>query len=99
MACLIIWSHRASEDLEAIADYIAQDSEAYAKSVIRTILQKVRLLSDFPFIGRIVPEFEDNSIREIFAYSYRIIYKITEDKVILAAVVHGKRILDLSLKP
>lgn len=99
MARLIIWSHRASEDLEAIAAYIAQDSEAYAKSVIRTILQKVRLLSDFPLIGRIVPEFEDESIREIFAYSYRIIYKITEDEVIAAAVVHGKRILDLSLKP
>src|SRR5258708_1357292 len=99
MARLIIWSQRASEDLEAIAVYIAQDSEAYAKSVIRTILQKVRLLSDFPFIGRTVPEFEDDSIREIFAHSYRIIYKITDDKVIAAAVVHGKRILDLSLKP
>ncbi len=99
MARLIIWSVRASEDLEAIAAYIAQDSEAYAKSVIRTILQKVRLLSDFPFIGRTVPEFADDSIREIFAYSYRIIYKITEDKVIPAAVVHGKRILDPSLKP
>ncbi len=99
MARLIIWPRRASEDLEAIARYIAQDSEAYAKSVIRTILQKVRSLSEFPYIGRLVPEFEDESIREIFAYSYRIIYKITEDKVIAAAVVHGKRILDLSLNP
>jgi plasmid stabilization system protein ParE len=99
MARLIIWSRRASEDLEAIAGYIGHDSEAYAKSVVRTILQKVRLLSDFPFMGRIVPEFTDDSIREIFAYSYRIIYKITEDKVITAAVVHSKRILDLSLKP
>ena len=99
MARLIIWSQRAAEDLDAIAAYIAQDSDAYAKSVIRTILKKVRLLSEFPFIGRIVPEFEDDSIREIFAYSYRIIYKITEDEVIPAAIIHGKRILDLSLKP
>ena len=99
MARLIIWSQHAAEDLDAIAEYISQDSDAYAKSVVRTILEKVRLLSEFPYIGRIVPEFEDDSIREIFAYSYRIIYKITEDEVIPAAVVHGKRILDLSLEP
>ncbi len=96
---MIIWSRRASEDLEAIAGYIAQDSEAYARSVVRTILQKVRILPDFPRIGRVVPEFEDDTIREIFAFSYRIIYKITEDEIITAAVVHGRRILDLSLKP
>lgn len=99
MARLIIWSPRAVEDLEAIAAYIAHDSEAYAKSVVRTILRKVRLLSEFPLIGRMVPEFEDESIREIFAYSYRIIFRVTEDEVIPAAIVHGKRILDLSLKP
>jgi len=99
MARLIIWSHRAVEDLDSIAAYIAQDSEAYAKSVIRTILKKVRLLSKFPFIGRIVPEFEDESIREIFAYNYRIIYKVTDLEVIPAAIIHGKRILDLSLEP
>jgi plasmid stabilization system protein ParE len=99
MARLIIWSRRATEDLEAIAAYIAQDSEAYAASVIRNILQKTRVLSEFPQIGRIVPEFDDGSIREIFAYSYRIIYTVRQKEVVVAAVIHGKRQLDISLKP
>lgn len=63
MARLIIWSLRATEDLEAIAAYIAQDSEAYSASVIRKILQKTRMLAEFPHIGRVVPEFDDESIR------------------------------------
>lgn len=99
MARLLIWSRRASEDLAEIAAYIAQDSEVYSTSVVRTILKKARMLSEFPMIGRIVPEFGNPSLREIFAYSYRIIYKVASAQVSIAAIVHGKRNLDLSLKP
>ncbi len=99
MARLIIWSLRATEDIESIAAYITQDSEVYATSVIRKIIQKTRILADFPRIGRIVQEFDDESIREIFAYSYRIIYKVSSEKIVIAAVIHGKRLLDISLKP
>jgi len=99
MARIIIWSERAVADIESIAEYIASDSEFYAASVVRAILQKTRRLADFPFIGRVVPEFDDRSIREIFAYSYRIIYSIENDQINIAAVVHGRRLLDISLKP
>ena len=99
MAHSLIWSRRASEDLAEIAAYIAQDSEVYATSVVRNILRKTNTLPEFPMIGRMVPEFEDQSIREIFAYSYRIIYRVEPGQVSIAAIVHGKRDLDLSLKP
>src|SRR5438445_10400519 len=99
MARLIIWSLRATEDIEAIAAYIAQDSEAYALSVVRRILQKSRMLADFPFIGRVVPEFEDETMREIISYNYRIIYKVDQEQVTIAAVIHGKRLLELAIKP
>ncbi len=98
MARLIIWSLRATEDIESIAAYITQDSEAYAVSVVRNILQKTRILVEFPHIGRVVPEFDDESIREIFAYSYRVIYKVNQEDVVVSAVIHGKRLLDVSLK-
>ena len=99
MARVIIWSLRAAEDIEAIATYITQDSEAYATTVIRKIMQKTRLLAEFPHIGRIIPEFNDESIREIFAYSYRIIYEVSPKEIVVAAVIHGKRLLDISLRP
>jgi toxin ParE1/3/4 len=39
-----------------------------------------------------VPEFDDETIRELLAYSYRIIYLVEQSEVTIAAVIHGKRI-------
>jgi plasmid stabilization system protein ParE len=95
MAYRVAWSPRAVEDLEAIAQYIAVDSAAYAAAVVKTILHTARSLSQFPHSGRVVPEVADESIREWFAYSYRVIYRIEEEGITIAAVVHGRRLLDL----
>ncbi len=95
MAYRVEWSPRAVEDLEAIAQYISADSAAYAAAVVRTILITARNLSHFPRSGRIVPEIADESIREWFAYGYRVIYRIEEEGITIAAVVHDRRLLDL----
>ena len=95
MAYRVDWSPRAVGDLEAIAQYIAADSAAYAAAVVKTILHTARSLSQFPHSGRVVPEIADESIREWFAYSYRVIYRIEAEGITIAAVVHGRRLLDL----
>ncbi|WP_416224043.1 type II toxin-antitoxin system RelE/ParE family toxin [Thiohalophilus sp.] len=70
------WSPEAIEDLKAIAEYIARDSEYYARAVVTETLSISRCTGEFPLIGRIVPEIDDESIRERFIYSYRLIYQI-----------------------
>ena len=40
-----------------------------------------------------VPEADDENLREVFAYSYRIIYRVETDAVVVVAVIHGKRII------
>jgi toxin ParE1/3/4 len=50
-----------------------------------------RQLERFPNSGREVPEYQGSTMRELFAYSYRIIYKIEREQVIIASVIHGKR--------
>jgi toxin ParE1/3/4 len=77
--------------VEAIASYIASDSPFYANSVVRRIATLTRMLGKFPFARRKVPEFEDENLREVIAYSYRIIYRVEVKEVIVAAVIHGKR--------
>jgi toxin ParE1/3/4 len=62
-------------------------------TVVRKILASTRSLASFPFSGRRVPEFDDESLREVFAFSYRVIYRIESDLVIVAAVIHGKRMI------
>jgi toxin ParE1/3/4 len=93
MAHRVVWSRRALQDLEAIAEYIAEDSQAYAATVVKNTVQQTRQLTQFPRSGRKVPEFDDENIRELLAYSYRIIYRLEEGEVLVAAVIHGKRIL------
>ena len=66
MAYEVVWSPTALEDIEAIASYISRDSISYACAVIRKIIRSTRSLSSFTFVGRIVPEFDDLSIREVF---------------------------------
>ena len=81
-------------NLEAIAQYISADSRAYAATIVKTILNTTRNLFRFAFAGRIVPELGDENIREWFAYSYRVIYRIDDQVVTVAAIVHGRRLLD-----
>ena len=38
-----------------------------------------------------MPEIDDENIREIFAYSYRILYEIKSDKVYIIGIIHGRR--------
>jgi plasmid stabilization system protein ParE len=99
MAYEVVWSPRAIEDVEAIAAYISIDSAAYAAAVVKKSLTATRNLSRFPFAGRVVPEFDEESLREQFAYSYRVIYRVQDRTVTIAAVVHGKQLLELEIQP
>ena len=99
MAYTVEWSPRAIEDVEALALYISADSTAYTAAVLKKILDTTRSLSRFPHTGRVVPEFGDENIREKFVYSYRIIYRIQGETITIAAVIHGKRLLELDVQP
>jgi len=95
MARRVAWSPRALADLEAIAEYIATDSNAYAKAVVKRITDQTRSLRLFPHLGRKVPEFDDEGMRELLAYSFRIIYRVDRGEVTIAAIIHGKRDLNV----
>lgn len=92
MAYRVIWSPRALDDVDSIASYISRDSTVHASAVVTKIIRVTRTLRRFPFA--VVPEFEDESLRERFVYSYRIIYRVQGQTVTVAAVIHGKRMLE-----
>jgi toxin ParE1/3/4 len=94
MAIQLEWSNEALEDIESIATYIEKDSPVYAKSVVSQFFEKAEIIKDFIELGRIVPELGDSTIREIFVYSYRLIYKIDSNTILFVAVIHGKRLLE-----
>jgi toxin ParE1/3/4 len=89
----VVWSERALAHLDAIAGYIAQDSPRLAQLFVRRVFDATDQLTAFPRSGRRVPEFSRDDLREIFLDRYRIIYRVTEDDVEIAAVRHGARLL------
>ena len=93
MARRIVWSSRAAKDLDSIVDYIGADSPSYAGTVLKNIVNQTRILTRFPQAGRMVPEFDDEDLRELILYSYRIIYRVQNDEALIVAVIHGKRVL------
>lgn len=83
----IIWSNRAFMDLEDIAEFIGKDSKKYAKITIEKIIEEAERITQNPLIGRIVPEINIDSFREIIYGNYRIIYEF-DDKVANILTVH-----------
>jgi plasmid stabilization system protein ParE len=89
----VVWSPEALADVDAIAAYIAKDSPIYASAVVQKILDVARSLDNFPNLGPIVSEIGESQFRERFVYSYRVIYRVTDEVVMLVAVIHGRRLL------
>lgn len=71
MARQIAWSFHATDDLQALTEFIAKDSVFYAVAFTQEIMEASRSLKDFSDRGRIVPEFENPNISELFIKEYR----------------------------
>lgn len=89
---MVRFSLRARFHLREIHDHIKPDSPFYAKKVVRDIVRKCKTIPPYPLVGRMVPEVQDEKIREIFEYSYRLIYEIVgENEINVLAIVHFAR--------
>lgn len=89
------WTFQALEDIDEIATYLSNNSTQYASYIVDLLLNKGDLLATFPKMGRIVPETNLTSIREIIAKNYRIIYSLPDnDTVHILTVRHSSRPLD-----
>ena len=90
---MVTWSGAAKSDLRDIFEHIARDSRFYAKKTVEEIAQRSEKLLNFPRIGRVVPEYNMEIIRELLIESYRVIYELQGEDVEILAVVHGMRLL------
>jgi len=88
------WTPQASDDLEAITQFVAQDSPHYASLFVLNVFEAVERLERFPNSGRTVPEKHDPNIRQIILGNYRIVYRVGDDVAQILTIHHGARLLD-----
>lgn len=84
------WTKQARADLKSICDYIARDSRYYSIVFKENVFKKAGNLSHFPQMGRIVPEFNEDTLRELIIGDYRMMYEVKQERVEVLAVVHGR---------
>ena len=94
----VAWTPLARDGLDEILAYIAEDSPEAAEKVLEVVLRVAESLSVFAERGRVVPELQDRSIREVFVYLYRIIYELSASEVRILAFIHGARDFDRWLR-
>ena len=90
----IVWTDQAIQDLTDIGQYIANDSERYAREVVQSLFESVHLLKSHPKAVRIVPEYRLTHIRELIRGSYRVVYRIDDKfRIDILTVHHSARLL------
>ncbi len=87
----VIWAPSALKDADSIAEFIARDSVDRAALFVMRLFDATDRLENFPLSGRIIPELNDISSREIIYGAYRIMYHIENENVWITAIIHGAR--------
>jgi len=59
--------------------------------VLIRALEVADTLSTLSERGRVVPELGETTLREVFVYEYRLLYRVREDRVVIRAFLHGAR--------
>lgn len=90
----IVWSEQSLHDIGEIREYIARDRPVAAESFVGRIFETAERLIDHPLSGRIVPEFEHPTLREVILGSYRIVYWVRQDVILISIVFHTSRLLE-----
>jgi addiction module RelE/StbE family toxin len=83
MGFQIVFTKPAIADLKALVGFIARDNPPAAERFGFEIIDRAERLIAFPFVGRVVPEFKTESLREVIHRPYRIIYRVHEDKKLI----------------
>jgi plasmid stabilization system protein ParE len=96
----IRWDKQAKENLDNIYKYIAEDSVTAARNVKKALIKLAHSLNDFPEKFS-VEEFlasEPENYRSVSKWSYKIIYEVTENYIIIVDVFHTSQYPDKIIK-
>ncbi|MEW6290342.1 MAG: type II toxin-antitoxin system RelE/ParE family toxin [Thermodesulfobacteriota bacterium] len=95
----ISFAGSALGDLEEILDYYReQQAPQVGEKLVADIIRDMELLIDQPDMGRIVPEFALQNLRELIRPPFRIVYRREPGKVRIVRIWRSERLLALPLR-
>ena len=86
MADPLIWTERASADIEVSVRYIARRNPQAATSIGLGIYNRAQLLLTHPHAGTLLDELRDGGWRKLIYRRWKIIYTIRDERIIVGRV-------------
>jgi toxin ParE1/3/4 len=85
----LIWSEKALEELDNIADYIGQRNESAGDQLVERIEFCAERLTEFPYMHRVgrIPGTREAVINP----NYLLVYRVTADTVEVLNVLHTRQ--------
>lgn len=87
----VVWTENAIQDLSIIKKYIAEDSLDRSERWIEELLEAGESLGTLASRGRLVPEFDQENLRELLIGNYRLVYRLSLKLVEILTVFEGHR--------
>ena len=90
----VLWAGVAEQQLASIIKHIHLDSPSAAKKQLERIKIRASSLTTLPHRGRVVPALMQQGIhhyRELVITPWRMIYRITDSKVLVLSVFDSRR--------
>lgn len=86
----------ALNDLEELIDYYKeQEIPHIGEKLVKKVIKDIEFLRNEPEIGRIVPEFGKNFLRELIRPPFRIVYRKDSNRIQIVRVWRSERLLSL----
>lgn len=82
----IVYSESVNNQLIQIKEFIALDNNKVANEYLVKIKEKIEILSQFPYVGKINTTLNISSIRDFVVLGYKVIYKINGDDIVILAI-------------
>lgn len=91
----VIWAPLAEQQVADAFAYIAAERPGAALKWFERVVAKTGSLSEMPDQGRMVPEAQRQSVREVLVEPYRVVYLREDEVIVILTVQHERRDLDL----
>lgn len=91
----VIWTQEALERLEDIQYHLAirEKAPTAARETLERIFAREPQIKEMSLSGRTVPDYDNPNLRELIEGSYRIIYLINDNRILIVSVMHQRQLL------
>ncbi|MEE9312047.1 MAG: type II toxin-antitoxin system RelE/ParE family toxin [Planctomycetota bacterium] len=86
---IVVWGEKALSEFVEITEYIAEDNRSASLTMLRKFKEVAKRIGTFPLSGRLVPEYNNDNVREVIVGNYRLLYIVLMD----LEIIHGARML------